>query len=121
MGFGLGAGDQTKFQEELEREYRRRVRAAFRELLETRHLYQNVRIETGDLRADERNQQPYDNVRGWLAHRFHSLWALKSREGRVLGDARQHERPLIIETPDVRLYCSGPCQRIEPFNAIAVR
>jgi len=89
-----------------------RIVGAFRTLLQEKHLYQSISVQTEDIPyAGEDRPDIAEHIQT-VRLQFQGPWFLHDPETRRPGDNAFYFKP-----PDVKLYCT-PCDRIEAFNLV---
>lgn len=108
--------------ERLEKTFEANALAAVRELLQKKHLYQNVRISTDEVirQAQEGARQPLDaaainEVRRLAAESWQVEDSYRARNRQIHG--RAVEKRLEFVPPDVKLFCTS-CDRVEAFGLV---
>lgn len=99
------------------------IAGAVKELLETKHLYQSVSVQTEAVRKTflpRIELSVREHVEGYLVDAQQLPWVVRDAEGLqsvidTLAGAKQHQA-VIWQSPDVKLYCKR-CERLEPFNS----
>lgn len=107
--------------------YAKRIADALRELLERKHLYQNVPVNLGvstnfEAAAKVPKERKVSAVElgAGLQDRAWSIFGSQTidysaRVGSLAGV--KLDEWLRVSAPDLRLYCAAPCKRLEPFHA----
>lgn len=108
-----------------------RASAAFRELLERKHLYQSVHTPfDGSFAFDSASEAPKERAASALVEGealWKGRWSVSGYQsvdysGRGLPAGATVAEMLRVKAPDVKLYCNGAeCRRVEPFNAADCR
>lgn len=106
----------------LYRTFEARVTATLKSLLETKHLYQSLTVESSDLLAtllSKSDPRIYDRVKREFFNVIQSNWyPVDNAKARSVKMASQGPTVIQFPTPDVKLFCTV-CERKEAFNSVS--
>jgi len=96
-----------------------RVEAAFRQLLESKHLYQSVHVDVSTNQIEE-IEGPEGNSKFALLLEWSSLlqgnWLAFDKQGFPDSGSFLLGKNIMFCPPDVKMYCTQQCERVEAFN-----
>lgn len=97
-----------------------RISEHLRQLLESKHLYQNIQIEYQDLvDAFEGNAEFIKDITQKFTQLVNDEWCLVDPAGRrMIFPTNDSTRIIWFKAPDVKLFCEI-CGRIEAFNVVS--